>query len=230
MMYLPKSKYQKLQTSGDKFKDPTTGKPYVGPYMQTSEGSLKGHSLLSVPVYLVPLPPKPSEVVNKVILMGNYNKLKPQIYSKLNTTSTILPTKNKPTEKDYKKGSYYRYFARRNNIHPSYIEIDKKTYKSLSQSNPQYDENLHSVGKIEWALEGNVIKTNRNILFLKEKKFPLIYILFPKLNEYQIKKIKTPKRKAAPPGYHYMPNGSLMLDSEMLSTSGGSSNGGGGGY
>tara|TARA_B110000495_G_C22977664_1_gene574396 strand:+ start:850 stop:1527 length:678 start_codon:yes stop_codon:yes gene_type:complete len=225
MSYLPKSKYQKLQTSGDKFKDPITGKPYTGPYMQTSEGAVKGHSLLGASLLLTPIEKKLSEKQQKVVLFNSYNTLKPKIYSQLNTASTILSTKTKPTEKDYKKGSYWRYFARRNNIHPSYVEIDDKTFKSLSKQNPKYDANLHSVGKIEWALEGDVIKTNRNILFLKSKNFPQIFLLFPKLNEYQIT-----STYVAPTRVQGQTTQVVSQPTSTPSTGGGTSGGGGGGY
>ena len=39
MKYTPKSKYQQLQSSGDKYIDPRNNQPYIGPYILTSEGA-----------------------------------------------------------------------------------------------------------------------------------------------------------------------------------------------
>ena len=45
MSYTPKSKYQILKSSGNQYEDPRTGKPYVGPYILTSEGAFIGNSV-----------------------------------------------------------------------------------------------------------------------------------------------------------------------------------------
>ena len=97
----------------------------------------------------------------------------------------IIATKTKPTEKDYEKGHYTRYFCKRNNANNIYFEINKETYKALSSKNKKYDYNLYTADSLRWAVDGNIIETNKRILSKKEAKYPNISNLFPKLNEYQ---------------------------------------------
>ena len=41
-----------------------------------------------------------------------------------------------PTEEDYKLGEFARYFACKLN-EPSYLELDKKTYKKMKDQDPE---------------------------------------------------------------------------------------------
>ena len=60
----------------------------------------------------------------------------------------------------YKK---IRNFCKKNNSNVHYIEIDQATYKSLSSKTRKYDYGLYTPGKIDWVLEGNVVKINRRL-------------------------------------------------------------------
>ena len=116
-----------------------------------------------------------------------YSTLKPTIYKQLNSFKPITSTKTKPTDKEYSKGNYTRYFCSRNNNLNSYVEIDKDIYKSIIAENNEYNYNLYTVGKIKWSLGGDVYKANTNSLIQTSREFPHIHLLFPKLNEFSKK-------------------------------------------
>tara|TARA_R110001592_G_scaffold360016_1_gene667727 strand:+ start:3836 stop:4561 length:726 start_codon:yes stop_codon:yes gene_type:complete len=120
-----------------------------------------------------------------------YYSLKPKTVNFLKGLKPIIATKTKPLQKHYKRGHYTRYFCKRNNANNVYFEIDIKTFKALKAENGKYDHNLYTAGSLNWAIDGDIMVTNRNILLQKEKKFINISILFPKLNEFQkIRKTK----------------------------------------
>ena len=52
---------------------------------------------------------------NSVINSSIYNTIKPGIYNKLNNNELPIATKIQPTDEDYNKGNYVRYFIKRNN-------------------------------------------------------------------------------------------------------------------
>ena len=190
MSYIPKSAYQILETSGADYVTPD-GKPYVGYYILTSDGAFVGNDI-RVPNKIklrksLSLTQKVKQPNNLFIIEDNvrYFALKPAETGFLKTTRPIVSTKTKPTEKDYEKGFYVRYFCKRNNSETAYFEINKFTYKQLITNSYNFDFNLYSADKIVWALDGDVLKANSNILKRKSRFFPNISSLFPKLNEYQ---------------------------------------------
>ena len=186
MAYLPKSKYKILQTSGEKYVDPLTGAPYSGPYILTSEGAYKGNDITK-PLLPLTLPAtslknsriypykntKEYDLANKFVSNTTVGNFKP-----------IIATKTKPTDQDYKRGYYYRYFCKRNNSNNIFFEINKKTFETL-ENGRIYDYILYDAGYLKWAIDGNIIKANSSILQQKEREFPNISTLFPKLNEFQ---------------------------------------------
>tara|TARA_B100000902_G_C27221359_1_gene869860 strand:- start:69 stop:929 length:861 start_codon:yes stop_codon:yes gene_type:complete len=192
MGYLPKSKFQKLFTSGDEFVDARTKLIYKGPYIQTSTGAYAGHNASQLKTLLAriswtDLTTDETESEGKMVVSADS-----QVYQRISKkdkfirgTERIIATKTKPTKKDYKKGRYIRFFAKKNNSILKYIEISEKTYKAIRSRNKKYDYYLYTAGAIDWALEGDVVKVNKNLLLLKSKEFPNISQLFPKLNEYQ---------------------------------------------
>tara|TARA_R110001592_G_scaffold336422_1_gene621976 strand:+ start:4061 stop:4804 length:744 start_codon:yes stop_codon:yes gene_type:complete len=114
-----------------------------------------------------------------------YIRLKTNIFSAINNHNPIIATKTKPTNKNYERGYYTRFFCKRNNANNIYFEIDEKTYKSLTKQNSKYDFNLYTAGKIRWSIDGDIMKSNKIILSQLEGKFPNISLLFTKLNEFQ---------------------------------------------
>lgn len=192
MGYLPKSKFQKLFTSGDEFVDARTKLIYKGPYIQTSTGAYVGHNASQLKRLLAKIvwtDPTTGEDESEGKMRVSVNSKVYQRISKkdkfIRGTERIIATKTKPTKKDYKKGRYIRFFAKKNNSFIKYVEISEKTYKAIISRNKKYDYYLYTAGVIDWSLEGDVVKTNKNLLLLKSKEFPNIGLLFPKLNEYQ---------------------------------------------
>ena len=192
MGYLPKSKYKKLFTSGEEFVEAETKLMYRGPYIQTPTGYYAGHNASKLNKLLAKIHWKDDETdeidgTGKMLYSHNavvYQRIS-QKDKFIRSTQRIIATKNKPTKKDYKKGRYIRYFAKKNNSPIHYIEVSEKTYKAIVSRNRKYDHYLYTAGKIDWSLEGNVVETNRNLLLLKSRDFPNISLLFPKLNEFQ---------------------------------------------
>ena len=188
MSYTPKSKYQILKSSGDQYQDPRTGNPYVGPYILTSEGAFIGNDISNMGQRLVKINSGKITKNNNIYFYKNtkeYNKANKSL--NLNTIGSFKPiiaSKTLPSDKDYQIGHYIRYFCKRNNVNNLYYEIDKKTFKSLI-SKKEYDYVLYTPGNLNWAIDGNIIKTNSNILKQKERDFPNISKLFTKLNEFQ---------------------------------------------
>tara|TARA_R110001592_G_scaffold266709_1_gene532441 strand:- start:18 stop:863 length:846 start_codon:yes stop_codon:yes gene_type:complete len=188
MSYLPKSKYQLLQSSGDKYLDPRTNSPYVGPYILTSEGAYKGNNVLYRKEKLILIPPPSVNKNTNIYFYENtkiYNKANKDKYlSLIGGFKPIIATKSKPTEKEYQIGYYIRYFCKRNNTNNNYLEIDEKTHKALL-SKKTYDYFLYTPGSLRWAVDGDIIKSNSNTLSLTERFFPNISTFFVKLNEFQ---------------------------------------------
>jgi hypothetical protein len=184
MAYVPKSKYKILNTPGGELIYIGSTLPYIGDYIKMSNGTYyAGKDILKLKRELVEPITLPKGFTHSVI-QNKYNKLKPKKFDFLNKTQTIFPSKTIPLLKDYKKGFIKRYFAKRNNNDLGFMEIGKDTYISIQKRKGEYDHNLYTIGTIEWSLDGDIVKTNKNILDQKEKHFPNISLLFPILNEY----------------------------------------------
>ena len=193
MGYTPKSKYQKLQSSGDKYLDPRNNQPYIGPYTLTSEGAFIEKVGINNKIKLILK--NPNSFRNNLFLTENsvqYASLNKKTSDFVKTTFPIISTKVKPTEKDYERGYYTRYFCKRNNAENVYYEIDKTTHNNLKNKNKSYDFNLYTADSLIWAIDGDIIKANNTTLKLKLKSFPNITSLFVKLNEYQ--KVRTAEK------------------------------------
>ena len=185
MAYLPKSKINiKEATQSDEFITKSQNKSYIGPYIETSNGRYFAGTNITK---------KGEEIIKKERTATNfgdstdfkkYTKIKSSPYNFLVKTKPIPAFKNVPTEKDYKRGYYNRYFSARVNQQFGYQEISFKTYKSINSENEEYDHYLHDVGLIKWALNENVYQTNQNNLKTLERTFPFISNLFSILNEF----------------------------------------------
>ena len=190
MAYVPKSKYKVLYTPGGELVYYDNKKlPYVGDYIKMSNGTYyAGKDILNTNIKLVKPSPKVKKGFTYSVFQDNYNNLKPRKYNFLSNVESIQSIKPIPVLKDYKKGFIKRYFAKKNNESLGYLEIDKETYDSIKKRKGEYDHNLYTIGFIEWSLEGDITKTNKNILDVKEKKFPNVSLLFPILNEFSKEK------------------------------------------
>ena len=121
---------------------------------------------------------------NQVVTDSIYNNLKPEIFSKLNSNQSLVPTKIRPTDEDYSKGSYLRYFAVRTNNLGEYFEINKFSYDSIVQEKTVFDINLYRAFIIRWELGANAEQINNNVLNRYEKVLRGIKNLFPNPTEY----------------------------------------------
>ena len=188
MSYQPKSKYKVLKTSGKEYVYKGTNKFYMGSYIQFSNGKLfAGNDITKRGAELTRFIPLPKNF-QRNIKTQKYNKLKPDKFYFLKNVKDLVNTKTKPTKKDYDRGHFTRYFAKKNNTQSGYIEINKKIYESIFKKKKEYDHNLWQAGKLTWALEGDVININDNIITIKEKEFPYLSELFVTLDQYKKKR------------------------------------------
>ena len=185
MSYFPKSKINILETSEGEFTYVSSGKPYNGFYIELSNGT-----------YYVGKNPRnlSEEITKSQPLSNNFDKakqtkkhiiLKNSIFQRLNKTKQIPILKNIPTEKDYERGNYPRYFIRRINQLFGYKEVPKEVYLAIINQEPIYDYNMYITDYIQWDLTNNPIKTNKLVIEKSERKHPNISILFPLLTEFQ---------------------------------------------
>lgn len=81
-----------------------------------------------------------------------------------------------PTEKDYKLGSFIRYFSK-SHITKTYIEIDKSMFEKIISKNINVPYQLYQAFSIPWTLigkESQVKQINQNIVNLTERKKNLV--------------------------------------------------------
>ena len=189
MPYIPKSKYKIKYTRGDELIIKETGEDYIGEYIHTSKGQkYTGTNNIVTGQILIK---KTQDTRNP---QGNYfkdkyvkihNVFKTEIKNFLAKTQEIPTVKSVPTQKDYERGHYMRYFVQRING-SNYKEIDEKTHKLIINKSPKYDYNLYKCGLIRWHLTGNVFQKNTEMIKQLQKGWKGIFNLFPILNEFQL--------------------------------------------
>ena len=184
MAYKPKSKFNVLDTPGGRLVYKSNYSPYVGKYIELSNGKFYAGS-------------DPSNLGGELIIPLSTNRItdnkNSNVYSSirletanfLSTVKAIYPFKNIPTEDDYKKGYYNRYFAKKINEPRGYIEIDSDVYNSINEGKKEYDFRLYIVGSITWNLKNGTSEPNSINLKVLERTFPFVSLLFPKLNEFE---------------------------------------------
>ena len=174
MTYIPKSKINIKDAVEGELMFKHTKKPYIGKYIELSNGSLHaGVDVLTLGEKLI---------LTETTTSNLDNNLNAQIYSILNKpknrflkdTKTVQATKLYPTDTDYNRGYYIRYFARKKNEQFGYLEINQDIYKSIFLKRTEYDHNLYQVGNIEWS----VISDNSKTLDSLQEQWPLLSLLF----------------------------------------------------
>ena len=187
MPYFPKSKINVKEALVGEFRYKNSQESFKGKYLELSTGRYyAGTDVINLGREIIPTAEEAS-----INIMGNgydtqrYNKIIPKKKKFLKNTKTIPINKTTPTEEDYQRGYYRRYFARRINQPKGYIEVNFDTVNKL-QEKVDYDYNLYEAGSITWALKNGTRKTNNNNLRLLEQTFPFISSLFPILNEFEI--------------------------------------------
>jgi len=115
-----------------------------------------------------------------------------------------------PTLEDYGRGFFKRYFIyRRNlrNIYMEFFEVNDTQYKSWKKPNFGINEILYNAFTIDWKLTGplrdvidgtnikefGVYDTNRRLVFLNEKDFPMISKVLTDYTEHSIHSLLTPE-------------------------------------
>ena len=188
-MYIPKTKYKTLYSSGGEFVyQNNKSKPFKGAYIEMSDGKyLEGSFLNSrgdqeviirsstlIPVSIT----KTNNSKQKLV----YDLLKAKVYKYHKKVKPLTQTKELPTKKDYEKGKFKRYFSiRKNNIF-GYKEINKEIYDSIKQQDEKYDHHLYKVDFINWNLKEGY--ENEIIIEDKEIKYPELNLIFQNQNEY----------------------------------------------
>lgn len=170
-----------LHTPGGEFWVGGTTIDYVGHYnVDDNGGYFSGRSYTDESV---PLAMKP-------VMVLKYDKMKST--SLPDAVTAYTPT---PTGEDYKRGWFFRYFARQtNDISSKYIEIDKTTYTSISNGeNPFY-----TTVSLRWKISGpeidvmdgsrvveaGVANTNSRTLNQLSQKHPYLSHRLQNLREY----------------------------------------------
>lgn len=186
MAYTPKSKILFKSTSGNELINKLTKKIYIGDYMEFSNGKLyTGKNSLKLGDELILLFKSTNNEIGASYDSLRYSNLKPPTKKSLSKYKQIPSSKPLPTEEDYKKEYFVRYFSKRVNQQFGFIEIDKTTYESLADKKEKYDPNLYRVGTLTWSLKENPIQTNHLQIQKIERSFPLISTFFTNLSEYK---------------------------------------------
>ena len=184
MAYIPKSKVNILNTPGNEFIKKFGGEGYVGKYMELSNGKYYAGSDPSNLGEELIIPLAPNQL-NNTIDSVLYSNLKPKKAKFLTQIQSVYPSKSTPTEEDYERGYYSRYFARKVNDPKNYMEIDAGVFNSINQQKNQYDFRLYEVGSVTWNLKNGTRRPNFINLQLLERTFPFVSLIFPKLDEFE---------------------------------------------
>jgi hypothetical protein len=189
MAYIPKHKINKLIASEGEFIFRKSKKPHIGPYIETARGEYYAgedpYKLQTINLLEKVIPDPTDFIFNDVGNVKIFNIINKRLKNKLKKLKPLSSSKPTPTEKDYEKFKFTRYFAKRINSQYGYFEISKKAYNSLKSKKPEYDFNLYTIGEIEWALVGNTQVININTLRIAELDNPGLSLCFKKLNEYR---------------------------------------------
>jgi len=189
MAYIPKHKINQLVAQEGEFIYRSTRKAYVGPYIETADGKLyAGDNPYNLSNKLLLEKVEPDSIsfkFSRIPSVRIYNVINKKLKKALEKLKPVPTSKPKPTEKDYEKYKFKRYFAKRINSQYGYVEIDKEVYKSISTKKKEYDFNLYIVGQIEWALVGDTKIININTLKNAELEYPGLSLCFKNLEEYK---------------------------------------------
>jgi hypothetical protein len=185
MAYFPKQTINFRDSGPGEFVSRRTGGDYEGPIMETSTGRFyAGRDPMNLSTELV----KKSELspaqfgFNREIRLFNDNK--PYVFNKTKKLKTPPSSRIGPTDKDYERGYYTRYYMYRTNDENNIFEISEKTFRDAASKKVKFDRNLYKIGSLVWALKGDVISINYNTLEDVERRTSSIQLCFPRLNEF----------------------------------------------
>jgi len=184
MTYIPKSQIAVKVANPGKFQIRSSGKPFEGFYIETSKGiRYAGANNINLGPIIIPIEIPSNKRHGFSIDVKKFDIINDPINKFLSNTLPIPSMKRYPSEDDYAKGFFKRYFSRRING-SGYQEIDEDVFQSIRKKQKIYDHNLYEVGNIKWNLKGNVFKSNTLTLKSAERKYKNISYLFPIFNEF----------------------------------------------
>lgn len=185
MAYFPKQSINYRDAEPGQFIFRKNKNPYEGPMMETSTGRFyAGRDPMNLSQELV----KKTTVTpaqfgfNREVDLFNDNK--PYIFTKTKKLKTPPPSRIGPSEKDYERGYYTRYYMYRTNDENQIFEISEQTFRDTVNKKVKFDRNLYKVGSIVWALDGDVTSINYLALEDVAQRTPTINLAFPRLNEF----------------------------------------------
>lgn len=185
-MYLPKSKYNIKETPGDELVVKATREPYAGSYLELSNGQyFAGNNIVNKGPELILISSSTDRRFGTSFNFSRHKILNENTFDSLKKYKQILPFKPQPTEEDYDKRFFTRYYAKRINSKTGYFEISSQVFEDIIGKEGTYDYNLYQVSSIKWVLMGNVKIANKKILEKQERISPGISLIFPTLNEYE---------------------------------------------
>jgi len=179
MPYIPKNQYTINYTNKGELYNPSTGEEYTGEYIKYGTKYFAGNSILNLKTPLKKINFEESSIVNNSINFL-YNQLNPKTYKKLKKRSMPVASKPTPTDKDYEKGIWKRYFCQRINNENDFLELDNEGYSKLKSG--EYDNLLYNGGEIMWSLRDSQINNN-NVLKLV-RQYPSIQFFFNDPEEF----------------------------------------------
>jgi|MDTC01.3.fsa_nt_gb hypothetical protein len=241
-MYYPKSQIiEDLYTNGGELKPFNSEKEYKGYYFRTSNGEIfsgknpndkpnipldiisPGANELSSPsseinftdnkTKTTKYTSKESEPLanNYYIVNDSYYRSRSIPINRGEAPRKPIQSKPYPTEEDYKNGQFTRYFVKKSNEN-TFIEINEKEYDLFKSKISKVQYNLYIPIKMSWNLVGDrtkVFNNNKSITSLYETRDKLYgFSLFfkNKFDGYY---------KSDMEGFHIMPDGTKMKDSDM---------------
>lgn len=185
MSYFPRHTVNIISSKEGEFIFAKSKRPYNGPIIETNSGQFFAGSDSSNPG---------KELLKSSKFKGDnfgdnpevirYNNLKVNLKQERRKYKNIFSTKITPTEEDYERGHYKRYFLVRNNNTERVIEISEQAHDDFFKKRSQYDHYLYSAGVITWVLEGDVYTSNFKTLENIMGEVPGIKNAFPLLDEF----------------------------------------------
>lgn len=189
VQYYPLSRIkQNLYTRGTQFATPD-GKPYTGKYYVTFEGEAYTGANPYVGTNLPLKELKTDDVFINPTIAGTTNFINQNVQGATIATpveiEALIPYYPFPTESDYSRGYFTRYFAKYL-TGPGYIvEISQDTYANITNGVTQQVYLSYEVDKMFWQLtgprndtrvsqfqiKGGVLDTNKRVTEAKEATF-----------------------------------------------------------
>ena len=181
-MYLPKSKYSIKYTNGGLLATISDNVEYIGKYIETSGKVYIAGTKLNGPKLKLIGDTVTNMDRNQMALFYNSSVIGTDMYNTLKTKRNLPSSKPQPTEEDYKRGHFQRYYIYKNN-EPDIIYETSTEY--LDEYKDSLDYSLYTVGSIKWSLNGEkAIRNNKNRIDLLKEENIFISSLFPLWDEY----------------------------------------------